>query len=66
MPRRLRLCTARRTPRHQDEQADVFIIDPGPVVSVSLTSDGARFLAVFVRAIASSTADMLGNFVAVE
>ena len=45
------------------EEAAVFTIDPGPVVSAALAGDGTRFLAVVSRATGTSTSDVLGTFV---
>jgi len=41
-------------------------LDPGPVADAALATDGARVLAVFDRADAGGTSDILGRFVALE
>jgi hypothetical protein len=48
------------------EDADVFTIDAGPATSVAVTTDGARFLAIFDRADGTSSSDLFGKFVAVD
>ncbi|MBM4269657.1 MAG: hypothetical protein FJ144_24145 [Deltaproteobacteria bacterium] len=48
------------------EDADVFTLDPGPASSVALATDGDRFLAVFDRAVDSSSSDVIGTFVSRE